>query len=165
MREEFKYVTTAIDQHAQRDWGTAYRDFADASVLFSALAGLGVSAKGNGRMTKGRYHASMGTYTVDLETFVEVVALQCRPSTWGNKMTTYTRIRSIESFFEFNGVVAFPSLIHNQVWTTLSQWLDSEHKFLPDGHWAARVHGNTNMQVWVREMHQVVCNGGVEPEV
>ena len=162
MREEFQPLAAEIHGHVRRRWNTAYRDFADVSVLLSGLGKLGIEGKGNGQLSRGEYHASEGVYSLDWKIFVDIMQLGCTSATWGNKIKTYSRIMSIRSFDRYNAGVHFRSDEYRQAWTVVRVWSSDENQFLPDDHWAAKKYGSTKLQTLVRGMNQEVFQGGVE---
>lgn len=162
MRVEFQPLAMKILQHAGRGWNTAYRDFADVSVLLSALQKLGIVEGGNRKLCRGEYHASTGVYSIDWKVFVDAMDLGCTPATWGNKITTHSRIMSIGSFARYNGGVSFRSQEYQQAWSVVSRWSSDENQFLPDDDWAAKRYGNTKLQELVRGMSREVLEARVE---
>lgn len=153
MRERFQWLPDLLHQNQNRGWATAYRDFADVSLLLHAARELGMVEKSNNVLGAGEFHATTGTYSVTIATFVEAMELGHSASTWGNKLTTYFRIMRISSYCQHRGGGFFQSPQHQTAWETVRHWVESREEFLPNT-WITSRYGNTQMAKLVREMYQ-----------
>lgn len=153
MRENFKWLIDMLGENQERAWGTGYRDFADVSLLLRAVAQLGMTERGNGRISDGEFHASSGSYALNLSTFINAVGLGHSSATWRNKMTMYFRLKSLHSYTQHTSGKYFQSKEHQNVWEIVSHWVKNEDMLLPVS-WITKKYGNTQLRTLVREMLQ-----------
>lgn len=153
MREQFRWLPDLLLRNRGQGWGTAYRDFADVLLLLRATQDLGMVEKSNNVLSAGEFHATTGTYSITIATFVEVMELGHSAATWGNKLTTYFRIMRISSYCQHRGGGFFQSPEHQTAWESLRRWVENRDVFLPNN-WITSRYGNTLMARLVREMYQ-----------
>jgi hypothetical protein len=155
MREQFQWLVGLLNQNQTRRWGTAYRDFADVSLLLHAVQGLGMVERRNGRISNGEFCASTGNYALTLPIFIGVMGLGHSPGTWNNKLAMYFRLRSLYSYSEHNGGISFSSQKHQVAWEIVRLWVKDQDKLLPEN-WITTKYGNTQLRGLVRDMIQEV---------
>jgi hypothetical protein len=159
IRQQFHWFTDMLNQNERQAWGTAYRDFINVELLLHAVQGLGMVEQGNGRVGHGIFHASTGDFQLDLPTFLDVMHLEHSAATWGNKLSAYFRIKTLYSFFQYNGGIVFQDAAHTQAWNTVRVWMDNKGKMLEGGQWVTSRYGNTKLRQLLREMVQEVQQG------
>jgi len=166
MRDQFHWLVTMLNENKNRSWGTAYRDFADVSLLLSAVGELGMMEGANHRVSKGVFRASTGNYSLTLPTFIEVMDLGHASGTWGNKLTMFFRLKAIYSYHEHAGEPHFWSPIYQDAWRIVSCWVKDRDKLLPEN-WTTTRFGNTELRKLARDMLQettqskfIICQRG-----
>ena len=95
IRDQFGWLVDLLGQNQSRGWGTAYRDFADVSVLLRAVRGLGMVERVNNRISNEIFHASTGDYALSLLKFIDLMSLGHSTATWGNKLTMYFWLKTL----------------------------------------------------------------------
>lgn len=159
IRQQFHWLADVLDQNQREDWGTAYRDFIDVVLLLNAVQGLGMVEQRNSRISDGVFHASTGDVQLDLPTFLNVMNLGQAIGTWQNKLPPYFRIKTLHSFFQYNGKITFQEIAHTQAWNVVRVWMDNQHQVLAGGHWITTRYGNTELRPLLRSMVQEVQQG------
>ena len=154
MRRQFEWLTKLIGLNSRKTWGTGYRDFVDVLLLLHAARELGMEVRGNGRVSSGVFSASTGNYALTLQTFIGAMPLLHMPTTWGNKLTTYFRLKSLYSYSQHAGDACFRSPTHRAAWQILGCWMKNQDQLLPEGSWVTTKYGNTELRTLVREMVQ-----------
>jgi hypothetical protein len=155
MRDQFQWLVDMLDQNKNRGWGTAYRDFADVSLLLHAVGSLGMVVRGNTRVSNGAFRASTGTYALALPTFIDVMGLGHSTGTWANKLTMFFCLKSLYAFSVHAGGIRFQLPAHQAAWEIVNCWVRDEDKLLPVN-WITTKYGNTGLRVLAREMLQEV---------
>jgi hypothetical protein len=161
IREQFQWLVDLLDQNAKKRWGTAYRDFADVSLLLHAVGGLGMVEMGNGRVGDGQFNTSVGNFSLSLSTFLEIMNLGHSPATWRNKMTMFFRLKSLYSYSQHARGELFELPEHQRAWGIVELWVRDAHLFLPEGQWVTTKYGNTELRRLAKEMVQVANQGKV----
>lgn len=156
IREQFGWLVELLNQNQNRGWGTAYRDFADVSVLLNAVRGLGMVEGANNRISTGVFHASTGGYGFNLQKFTEVMGLGHSPGTWGNKLTMYFRLKALYSCSQYVDEMRFQSQMHQDAWEIVRLWVKDGDLLLPVS-WVTTRYGNTKLRELVRDMLNEVC--------
>jgi hypothetical protein len=159
IREQFQWLVDLLAQNAKKRWGTAYRDFADVSLLLHAVGGLGMVEMGNGRVGDGQFNTSVGNFSLSLSTFLQIMNLGHSPATWRNKMTMFFRLKSLYSYSQHFSGELFELPEHQRAWGIVEPWVRDAHLFLPEGHWVTTKYGNTELRRLAKEMVQVANQG------
>ena len=103
MQQRFQWLVILLGQNQRQGWNTGYRDFADVVCLLQALHQLDIYEYQTGRLCRGVFHTSTGSYyEIDAETFIDSLRLQHKPSTWRNKFSMYFRIKFLHAYSQYN---------------------------------------------------------------
>lgn len=158
IQQQFQWLVGMLNDNQRRGWGTAYRDFVDVLLLLRAVSGLGMVEQRNNRVSDGVLSTSVGDFVINLATFINMMDLEHSASTWGNKLTTYFRLKSLYLYSEHTGGIEFQDPTHRYAWNVVSKWMESQDKVLKED-WVTRRFGSTELRPLVRNMLQEAYKG------
>ena len=153
IRQEFQWLANMLHENRKMGWGTGYRDFVDVLLLLKAVSGLGMLEQPNNRVSDGVFPASTGDFALSLGTFIEVVGLDHSAATWGNKLTTFFRLKSLYLYSEHVRGIRFRDPAHNQAWDVTRRWVQHRDEVL-EVNWVTTRFGSTELRPLVRSMLQ-----------